>query len=142
MEDGIKSAGIIILVTGGGGSLGMVLRDSGTGDYIAQLIAQTALPAILLPFVIASLVRLFQGSGTVAMITSASITAPIMATLGVNPILATLAACTGSLLYSYFNDSYFWVVNRILGIVDAPRNRCESGPSPPPSPGQSALLKS
>lgn len=119
MEDGIKSAGIIILVTGGGGSLGMVLRDSGTGDYIAQLIAQTALPAILLPFVIASLVRLVQGSGTVAMITSASITAPIMATLGVNPILATLAACTGSLLYSYFNDSYFWVVNRILGIVDA-----------------------
>ena len=119
MEDGIKSAGIIILVTGGGGALGMVLRDSGTGDYIANLIAQTALPAILLPFVISSLVRLIQGSGTVAMITAASITAPIMATLGVNPVLATLAASTGSLLYSYFNDSYFWVVNRILGIVDA-----------------------
>lgn len=119
MENGIKSAGIIILVTGGGGALGMVLRDSGTGDYIANLIAQTALPAILLPFVIASLVRLIQGSGTVAMITAASITAPIMATLGVNPVLATLAASTGSLLYSYFNDSYFWVVNRMLGIVDA-----------------------
>ncbi len=119
MENGIKSAGIIILVTGGGGALGMVLRDSGTGDYIAKMISQTALPAILLPFVISSLVRLVQGSGTVAMITAASITAPIMATLGVNPVLATLAASTGSLLYSYFNDSYFWVVNRLLGIVDA-----------------------
>ena len=119
MERGIKSAGIIILVTGGGGALGMVLRDSGAGDYIAQIISQTSLPPILLPFVIASLVRLIQGSGTVAMITAASITAPIIAGLSVNPIFAALAACTGSLVYSYFNDSYFWVVNRMLGIKDA-----------------------
>ena len=119
MERGIKSAGIIILVTGGGGALGMVLRDSGAGDYIAKLIAQTSLPAILLPFVIASLVRLIQGSGTVAMITAASITAPIIAKLDVNPLFAALAACTGSLLFSYFNDSYYWVVNRMLGIREA-----------------------
>lgn len=119
MERGIKTAGIIILVTGGGGALGMVLRDSGAGDYIAQIIAKTSLPAILLPFVIASLVRLIQGSGTVAMITAASITAPIIANLDVNPVFAALAACIGSLVYSYFNDSYFWVVNRMLGIKDA-----------------------
>lgn len=119
MENGIKSAGIIILVTGGGGALGMVLRDSGAGNYIAKLIASTPLPAILLPFVVASLVRLIQGSGTVAMITAASITAPMLATLNVNPVFAALAACTGSLLFSYFNDSYFWVVTRILGIKEA-----------------------
>lgn len=119
MENGIKSAGIIILVTGGGGALGMVLRDSGAGDYLAQIIAQTALPPILLPFIIASLIRLIQGSGTVAMITAASITAPMLATLNVNPVFAALAACTGSLLYSYFNDSYFWVVTRMLGIKEA-----------------------
>lgn len=119
MENGIKAAGIIILVTGGGGALGMVLRDSGAGNYIAELIAKTPLPAILLPFVVASLVRLIQGSGTVAMITAASITAPMMATLNVNPVFAALAACTGSLLFSYFNDSYFWVVTRLLGIKEA-----------------------
>lgn len=119
MENGIKAAGIIILVTGGGGALGMVLRDSGAGDYIAKLIAQTPLPAILLPFVIASLIRLIQGSGTVAMITAASITAPMLATLNVNPVFAALAACTGALLFSYFNDSYFWVVTRILGVKEA-----------------------
>ncbi len=119
MERGIKSAGIIILVTGGGGALGMVLRDSGAGDYIAKMISQTSLPAILLPFVISSLIRLIQGSGTVAMVTSASITAPIIATLNVNPVFAALAACTGSLVYSYFNDSYYWVVNRMLGIKEA-----------------------
>lgn len=119
MEKGIKAAGIIILVTGGGGALGMVLRDSGAGNYIAELIAKTPLPAILLPFIIASLIRLIQGSGTVAMITAASITAPMLATLDVNPIFAALAACTGSLLFSYFNDSYFWVVTRMLGIKEA-----------------------
>ncbi|MGO1368486.1 MAG: GntP family permease [Senegalia sp. (in: firmicutes)] len=119
MELGIKSAGIIILVTGGGGALGMVLRDSGAGDYIAELIAKSNLPAILLPFAIATLVRLIQGSGTVAMITAASITAPIIATLNVNPVFAAIGASMGSLMFSYFNDSYFWVVNRMLGIKEA-----------------------
>lgn len=119
MEKGIKAAGIIILVTGGGGALGQVLRDSGAGQYIAEMIAKSPLPAILLPFIVASLVRLVQGSGTVAMITSASITAPIIATLGVNPLFAALAASMGSLVFSYFNDSYYWVVTRIIGIDDA-----------------------
>lgn len=119
MEDGIKSAGIILLVTGAGGALGQVLRDSKTGDYIAQLIAQTPIPAVLLPFFVATFVRLVQGSGTVAMITSASITAPILAaTANVNPALAAQAAALGAMVFSYFNDSYYWVVNRMLGIED------------------------
>ncbi|AOY76288.1 GntP family permease [Clostridium formicaceticum] len=118
MEQGIRSAGIIMLVTGGGGALGTVLRDSGAGDYLAQLIAASPLPAILVPFIVASAVRLIQGSGTVAMITAASITAPMLANLQINPVFAALAACVGSLIFSYFNDSYFWVVNRMLGIKE------------------------
>ena len=118
MEKGIKSAGIIILVTGGGGALGSVLRTSGAGDYIAQMIAGTSLPPILLPFIIATIVRVIQGSGTVSMITAASITAPILSTMDVNLVFAALASCVGSLFFSYFNDSYFWVVNRTLGITD------------------------
>jgi GntP family gluconate:H+ symporter len=62
--------------------------------------------------------RLIQGSGTVAMITAASISAPILMTLDVNMALAAQAAAAGSLVFSYFNDSLFWVVNRILGIRD------------------------
>jgi gluconate:H+ symporter, GntP family len=119
MENGIKSAGVIMLVTGGGGALGMIIRDSGAGQYLAELIAQTPMPAVLLPFIVASLVRLIQGSGTVAMTTAASVTAPMMLTLGVNPILGALACCIGSLLFSHFNDSYFWVVNRTLGVTEA-----------------------
>ena len=118
MEAGIKSAGIIILVTGGGGALGRIISESGLGNEIAHWLADLGIPGILVPFAIASMVRLIQGSGTVAMLTSASITAPMIGALGVNPVFAALAACVGSLVFSYFNDSYFWVVNRTLGIKD------------------------
>jgi GntP family gluconate:H+ symporter len=118
MEKGIQDAGIILLVTGAGGALGNVLRESGAGDYIAQQIADLPLPAILIPFFVATMVRLVQGSGTVAMITAASISAPILAQLDVNMALAAQAAAMGALIFSYFNDSFFWVVNRMLGIKD------------------------
>lgn len=116
MEEGMTTAGIILLVTGAGGALGQVLRESGAGDYIAQVIADLPLPAILIPFFVATLVRLIQGSGTVAMITAASISAPILVNLDVNLALAAQAAALGAMIFSYFNDSMFWVVNRMLGI--------------------------
>lgn len=118
MEVGIESAGIIILITGAGGALGQVLRDSGVGNHIAEIIKDLNVPHILLPFIIATIIRFIQGSGTVAMLTAASITAPIMAGLNVNPVMATLSACVGSLFFSYFNDSFFNVVNRTIGIED------------------------
>lgn len=118
MNKGIKSAGLIILVTGAGGALGNVLKVSGTGDFIAQQIAATPIPLFLLPFVVSTLVRFIQGSGTVAMVTAAGICAPIIQAAGGNLILGVLAACTGSLFFGYFNDSYFWVVNNMMGISD------------------------
>ena len=72
---------------------------------------------MLILFVIATLVRVIQGSGTVAMITAASISAPIVSLLpGVNMLAAAQAATLGALFFSYFNDSMFWVVNRMMGI--------------------------
>ena len=118
MEAGIRSAGIIILVTGGGGALGQILKDSGTGNYVAELLAKTAIPIIILPFIVSTLVRFIQGSGTVAMVTAAGICAPILEAAGASMILGAFAACIGSLFFSYFNDSYFWVVNNLMGIKD------------------------
>lgn len=119
MEKGIDQAGIILLVTGAGGALGQVLRDSGVGDALGEFVSQLPLPAILIPFVIASAVRLVQGSGTVSIITSASLSAPILATMpDVNLALAAQAACLGAMVFSYFNDSLFWVVNRMLGVKE------------------------
>ena len=119
MEKGMQSAGIIMLVTGGGGALGQIIKDSGLGTYMAEGLAQTAIPIIVLPLIISTLMRFIQGSGTVAMTTAASISAPIIIASGVNPTLGAIACCAGSLFFSYFNDSYFWVVNRTLGVSEA-----------------------
>lgn len=119
MEKGMASAGIIMLVTGGGGTLGQIIKDSGLGTFMAEGLAKTAIPIIILPLLIATAMRFIQGSGTVAMTTAASITAPIIAASGVSPILGAVACCVGSLFFGYFNDSYFWVVNRTLGVSEA-----------------------
>ena len=119
MEKGMMSAGIIMLVTGGGGALGQIIKDSGLGTYMAEGLAKTAIPIIILPLVISTAMRFIQGSGTVAMTTAASISAPILIAAGTSPLLGTVACCVGSLFFGYFNDSYFWVVNRTLGVQEA-----------------------
>lgn len=116
LADAAASAGLILLITGAGGAFGQVLRDSGVGDALAEAVAATSLPAFLVPFVIATVVRIAQGSGTVAMITAASVTAPLVTNLGIDPVVAVLACTSGSMVFSYFNDSYFWVVTRFTGI--------------------------
>lgn len=121
LSEAAASAGLILLITGAGGAFGQVLRDSGVGDALASAVASTALPAFLVPFIIATVVRVAQGSGTVAMITAASVSAPLVATLGIAPLVAVFACTAGSMVFSYFNDSYFWVVTRFTGLtgVDA-----------------------
>ncbi|WP_049578107.1 GntP family permease [Streptomyces sp. SBT349] len=111
-----SSAGLIILITGAGGAFGAVLRATGVGDELAEAISSWNLPAVLVPFLVASLVRVAQGSGTVAMITAASVTAPLLDGLGLSALMAALACCAGSMVMSYFNDSYFWVVTRFTGL--------------------------
>ena len=122
-----SSAGLIILITGAGGAFGKVLRESGVGDELATMIASWSLPGVLVPFLIATVVRLAQGSGTVAMITAASVSAPLVAGLGVSPLAAALACCAGSTVFSYFNDSYFWVVTKFTGLDGAAAIRGWSG---------------
>lgn len=116
LSEAASSAGMILLITGAGGAFGLVLRDTGVGDELAEAISSWNIPAVLVPFLIASMVRIAQGSGTVAMITAASVTAPMVAGLGISPLLAALACCAGSMVFSYFNDSYFWVVTRFTGL--------------------------
>lgn len=117
LTNSIAAAGIILAITGAGGALGNVLRESGVGDAMAEQIGDLALPAFLVPFLIATLVRLAQGSGTVAMITAGSLTAPLVAGgLDLHPVIGVLAATAGSMFFSYYNDSYFWVVTKFSGL--------------------------
>jgi gluconate transporter len=119
LEEGLQTAGIILVVTGAGGALGAVVRDSGAGAQLAKLIIQLPISSVMIPFIVSTLIRFIQGSATVACITTASICAPILAQIpGVNMLIAAQATVMGAMFFSYFNDSLFWVVNRMMGVVD------------------------
>ena len=119
LDHSIKDAGIIVFVTGAGGALGAVLKASGAGAAIADLLVQAHIPGIVLPYIMAFVLRIVTGSATVGMLTAGSISAPILMTMaGVNPYMAGLACCIGSIGITNLHDSYFWVVNRTTGLTD------------------------
>jgi Gnt-I system low-affinity gluconate transporter len=112
-------AGIIILITGAGGVLKQVLVDSGIGQIMAESMAHSALPPILLAWLLAAVVRVTQGSATVAMITAAGIIAPVISEFGLNDpqrALVVIAIASGATLLSHVNDSGFWLVGKYLGM--------------------------
>jgi len=112
-------AGIIILVTGAGGVLKQILVDSGIGTILAESIAQSSIPLILLAWTLSAVVRITQGSATVAMITAAGIMAPILPVFNLNQpniALIVIAIASGATILSHVNDSGFWIVSKYLGM--------------------------
>ena len=118
MDNAIKSTGMIMLITGAGGSLGQIIKDSGIGTALGEMVTKTPLPAVLIPFAIAALMRIALGSATVAITTAANLSAPLLAVLNVSPLLMALSCCVGAISFSYFNDSGFWVFNGMFGLTE------------------------
>ncbi|ALS74049.1 gluconate:H+ symporter [Planococcus maritimus] len=115
----LEPAGIIILVTGAGGVFKQVLIDSGVGDVLGQMMGDSALPPIVLAFLIASAVRVAQGSATVSMVTAAGLIAPLLEITGTTgPALGliVISIAAGATVLSHVNDSGFWLVNRYFGM--------------------------
>jgi len=115
----LEPAGIIILITGAGGVFGKVLVESGVGKILADAMQEMNMPLILFGFATAAIMRISQGSGTVAMITGASLTAPVAELLGASPqmlALCTIAIACGGTAFSHVNDSGFWMANRYFGM--------------------------
>ncbi|AST89926.1 MULTISPECIES: GntP family permease [Sutcliffiella] len=116
---GLEPAGIIILVTGAGGVFKQILIDSGVGDVIGNMMAGSALPPILLAFLIAAAVRVAQGSATVSMVTAAGLISPLIQIMGLEgPVLGliVIAIASGATVLSHVNDSGFWLVGRYFGL--------------------------
>jgi GntP family gluconate:H+ symporter len=111
MGDGVKNAALILAITGAGGAFGSILKASPMTAFIGDSMSGMNL-GIFLPFLIAAALKTAQGSSTVAIITTASIMAPLVPVLGLNPALTVLAIGSGSMTVSHANDSYFWVVSQ------------------------------
>ena len=119
LERGVMGCGTVILITGAGGAFGNIIKSSGIGDVIATGLTGLNLPVLLLPFLMAGILKLVLGSGTVAMTTTATICAPILMNIpGVNLMFAAYAACMGSQMFSLQNDSFFWVLTRTFKLED------------------------
>ncbi|MET0872280.1 MAG: GntP family permease [Paeniglutamicibacter terrestris] len=110
----------IILITGAGGMFGAVLRAGGIGDAVADSLDALGLPIIVAGFIIAAVVRVAQGSATVALTTAAAIIQPVVvgnADLNSIEVVAiVLALAAGSVFAGHVNDSGFWLVSRFFGM--------------------------
>lgn len=109
----------VILITGAGGMFGGVLRASGIGDALADTLSDLGLPIILAAYIIAVVLRLAQGSATVALVTAAGLAAPAVIAGDFNPLqiaAITLATAAGSVFAGHVNDSGFWLVGRLMGM--------------------------
>ena len=119
LGDGIMNAGVILAITAAGGAFGEILKTTSLGEYLGGTLANMGL-GIFLPYMIAAALKTAQGSSTVAIITSASLVAPLLESLGLSsgwgPTLAVLSMGAGSMMLSHANDSYFWVVSRFSGL--------------------------
>jgi GntP family gluconate:H+ symporter len=108
----------IILITGAGGMFGGVLRASGIGTALADVLGDIGLPVIVAAFVVSVLLRVAQGSATVALTTTAGLIAPVIeATDGLSSIdlaLIVIAIAAGATVLSHVNDSGFWLVSRFF----------------------------
>lgn len=115
----LKSAALIILITGAGGAFGKVLQSSDIVTVLGENINSGGL-GLWLPFIIAAALKTAQGSSTVAIITTASIVSPLLPVMGLDSVLSTamavIAIGAGSAVVSHANDSFFWVVTQMSNM--------------------------
>jgi GntP family gluconate:H+ symporter len=115
----MNDSAMIILVTGAGGIFGKMLESSGMASELGQALTESNM-GIWLPFLLAAVLKSAQGSSTVSLITTASVMAPLMTTMGfiseADKAMVVIAIGAGSLIVSHVNDSYFWVVTQLSGM--------------------------
>ena len=114
----LAPAGIIILLTGAGGVFKEMLVNTGSGDMLANYFSGLGISIFFLAYLTAALVRVLQGSATVAMITAAGLTAPLLigSISEIDKALLVIAIASGASILSHVNDSGFWLVGKYLRL--------------------------
>ncbi len=122
----LETAGTIILITSAGGAFGMMLKNAGVGEAIQAAAAGHEVSLVLLAWLVSSVLRIAQGSATVAMLTTSAMMVPIIfpqdaggtSSLPYHRIYIFLAIGFGSIICSWMNDSGFWVVSKLGGLTE------------------------
>ncbi|MBM3843749.1 MAG: hypothetical protein FJ397_10910 [Verrucomicrobia bacterium] len=116
----LETAGVIILITAAGGAYGAMIKNAGVGDSVRVLAEGGGMNYVFLAWLLAVVVRVAQGSATVAMITASSIMLSIAgpAGFGVHVFYIYLAVGYGASMLSWMNDSGFWVIGRLGGLTE------------------------
>ncbi|MDX8035566.1 gluconate:H+ symporter [Lentzea sp. BCCO 10_0856] len=115
----LRPVAMILLVVGAGGFFGAVLAATGIGKTLAGELSDLGLPVIALAYVISCVIRIAQGSATVAIVTTAGIVAPVLADMNLSQpqlALVVMAIASGSIIASHVNDGGFWIVSRYFGL--------------------------
>lgn len=116
ITDSIGSIAMILLIIAGGGAFKQVLIDSGVDQYIAGIMQGSTLSPLLLTWLIAAVLRVSLGSATVAGLTAAGISAPLIGLTGVSPELMVIATGAGSITFSHVNDAGFWIYKEYFNL--------------------------
>ena len=117
----LKPVGNILLVVGAGGVFGAVLKGSGIADALADTFNDVGLPVVVLAWLISVVLRVAQGSATVAIVTTAGIVVPLVEGQDLSQAhlaLIIMAISAGSIFASHVNDGGFWIVAKYFGISE------------------------
>jgi gluconate transporter len=116
--ESLAPMGALLCIMGGGGAFKQVIVDSGVGALAGRLLVTSSVSPLIVVFVIATAMRIAQGSATVAIITAAGIVAPMVKGIpGYSPEIIVLALCCGGSGFSHVSDSGFWLVNQYFGMT-------------------------
>lgn len=117
--EALKTAGQIVLIVGAGGAFATVLKLSNLQEIVMNLFSGISI-GIIVPYIIGAIFRTAIGSGTVGMITAASMLLPLLGVLGFNSpiglVIAMLACAAGGFMIFHGNDDFFWVVTSTSGM--------------------------
>lgn len=120
VADAVKSAGTIVLIIAAGGTFGQMLQQTGIGVQIAEMASVNKSFILPLAFLITAVVRTAQGSATVAMVTTIGVMKGFSsaAILGFHPAYLALVIGCGSKVFSWMNDSAFWIITEMSGMKE------------------------
>lgn len=126
VEVSLMSGGLIILITAAGGAFGAMLTVANVGDSIQNMFpigsdaSSAKLLILFLGFGISAVLKIAQGSSTVAMITSSGMLVSLASpeTLGCHPVYLAASIGAGSLIGSWMNDSGFWIFAKMSGLTE------------------------